>query len=274
MREIIPFVKWAGGKRQILSEIRNRLPKFYTDYYEPFVGGGAVLFALQPKRAIINDINRALITTYFQIKNNPQKVIEKLDEMDSQYCTKEQYYRLRNKYNSKLKLEEYDVEMASLFIFLNKRCFNGLYRVNSGGMFNVPFNGKEIGKSYSKENILEASEFLRGVSIINGDFESATIGAKKGDFVFFDSPYMPLKSDTFEAYTKEGFTRDDHVRLAKLFKKLDKRGCFVMLTNHNTQLMRELYEEYYIDEVSVKRLINRDATARVGEEVIVRNYFN
>lgn len=274
MREITPFIKWAGGKRQLLDEIKNRLPKTFANYYEPFVGGGAVLFSLRPQHAVINDINKALITTYFQIKNNPQKVIEKLDEMDSQYCTKEQYYRLRDKYNSKLKLEEYDVEMASLFIFLNKRCFNGLYRVNSGGMFNVPFNGKEIGKSYSKENILEASEFLRGVSIINGDFESATIGAKKGDFVFFDSPYMPLKSDTFEAYTKEGFTRDDHVRLAKLFKKLDKRGCFVMLTNHNTQLMRELYKDYYIDEISVKRLINRDAMGRMGKEVIVRNYLN
>ncbi len=274
MREITPFIKWAGGKRQLLDEIKNRLPKTFAKYYEPFVGGGAVLFALQPQHAIINDINKALITTYFQIKNNPQKVIERLNEMDSQHCTKEQYYRLRDRYNIKLKRAEYDVEMASLFIFLNKRCFNGLYRVNSGGMFNVPFNGKEIGKSYSKENILEASEFLRGVSIINGDFGSATIGAKKGDFVFFDSPYMPLKSDTFEAYTKEGFTRDDHVRLAKLFKKLDKRGCFVMLTNHNTQLMRELYKDYYIDEISVKRLINRDAMGRMGEEVIVRNYLN
>ncbi len=159
--------------------------------------------------------------------------------------------------------------MLALFIYLNKRCFNGLYRVNSKGLFNVSFNNKENIRSFDKDNILKASEWLQNKVITNMDFETAVKTASKGDFVFFDSPYAPLNNSTFTSYAKDGFTLDDHKRLSKVFKELDKRGCYLMLTNHNTELIRDLYKDFYITVLKVKRLINSNASKRVGEEVII-----
>ena len=272
---VAPFVKWAGGKRQLIPQIRERMPEKYNDYYEPFVGGGAVIFALLPANALINDINKALINTYRTICNESDAFLKEVNRLDNDIWEdgKKYYYSIREHYNDKLMRSEYDVELAALYVFINKHCFNGLYRVNGKGLFNVPYNNSRR-VSIDEEAIMAASKYLKGVTIIDGDFEQACKNAKKGDFVFIDSPYAPLNPTSFESYTKEGFDIESHKRLAKLYDELTARGCYCMLTNHNTELINELYgnKDYKIDVVSVKRMINSDASNRVGEEVIICNY--
>ena len=272
---VAPFVKWAGGKRQLITQIRERMPEKYNDYYEPFIGGGAVIFDLLPANALINDINKALINTYRTICNEPDAFLKEVNRLDNDMWEdgKKYYYSIREHYNDKLMRSEYDVELAALFVFINKHCFNGLYRVNGKGLFNVPYNNSRR-VSVDEDVIIATSEYLRGVTIIDGDFEQACKNAKKGDFVFIDSPYAPLNPTSFESYTKEGFDIESHKRLAKLYNELTARGCYCMLTNHNTELINELYgnKDYKIDVVSVKRMINSDASNRVGEEVIICNY--
>lgn len=275
-----PFIKWAGGKRQLLEHIHNRMPKKYNNYIEPFVGGGAVLFDLQPKTAYINDINRALVNTYKQIKHSPEEVMDITHQYDLRIQDdsldkdgqKEVYYAIREEYNEKLINAEYDAQSAALLLFLNKHCFNGLYRVNAKkGTFNVPFSNTTR-DSFKRDNILDISEYLQNVHIKHGDFESLCDQAQEGDFVFLDSPYAPIKDDSFVSYTKEGFAKEDHERLADQFKAMSDRGCYCMLTNHNTPFINELYKDYNIQVVQVKRLINRNADDRTGEEVIITNY--
>lgn len=272
---IAPFVKWAGGKRQLIPQIRERMPAQFNNYYEPFVGGGAVIFELLPENAVINDINRALINAYQMICDHPKEFLQEVNRLDAEMWEdgKEYYYSLREHYNDKLMRDEFDVELAALFVFINKHCFNGLYRVNGKGLFNVPYNNSRR-SSVDEQSIVEISEYLRNVTIISGDFEAACEGASAGDFVFIDSPYAPLNPTSFESYTKEGFDIESHRRLANLFDELTARGCYCMLTNHNTELIIELYgnKGYTIDVVSVKRMINSDASNRVGEEVIICNY--
>ena len=272
---VAPFVKWAGGKRQLIPQIRERMPEKYNDYYEPFVGGGAVIFDLLPANALINDINKALINTNRTICNEPDAFLKEVNRLDNDMWEdgKKYYYSIREHYNDKLMRSEYDVELAALFVFINKHCLNGLYRVNGKGLFNVPYNNSRR-VSVDEDVIIATSEYLRGVTIIDGDFEQACKNAKKGDFVFIDSPYAPLNPTSFESYTKEGFDIESHKRLAKLYDELTARGCYCMLTNHNTELINELYgnKDYKIDVVSVKRMINSDASNRVGEEVIICNY--
>ena len=272
---IAPFVKWAGGKRQLIPQIRERMPEKYNDYYEPFVGGGAVIFDLLPANALINDINKALINTYRTICNEPDTFLKEVNRLDNDMWEdgKKYYYTIREHYNDKLMRSEYDEELAALFVFINKHCFNGLYRVNGKGLFNVPYNNSRR-VSVDEDVTMATSEYLKGVTIIDGDFEQACKNAKKGDFVFIDSPYAPLNPTSFESYTKEGYDIESHKRLAKLYDELTARGCYCMLTNHNTELINELYgnKDYKIDVVSVKRMINSDASNRVGEEVIICNY--
>lgn len=272
---VAPFVKWAGGKRQLLPQIKERMPKKYNKYYEPFVGGGAVTFGLLPSNARINDINRALINAYKQICSAPEAFLETINKLDTDMWEdgKEYYYSLREHYNDKLMKAEYDVELAALFVFINKHCFNGLYRVNSKGLFNVPYNNSRRA-SVDEKVIMDISKYLQSVTILEGDFENACADASEGDFLFMDSPYAPLNPTSFESYTKEGFDIESHKRLAKLYDKLTDKGCYCMLTNHNTELINELYgnKGYKIDVVSVKRMINSNASNRVGEEVIICNY--
>ena len=271
----LPFIKWAGGKRQLLAQIKARIPCSYNQYYEPFVGGGAVLFGLIPATAVINDVNKALINAYRKIAEVPIEFLEQISQLDSQMWEdgKAYYYSLRERYNEKLEKGEYDVELAALFVFINKHCFNGLYRVNTKGLFNVPYNNSR-GNSCDKDVIMAVSNYMKNVVILEGDFEPACEQAKPGDFIFFDSPYAPLNPSSFESYTKEGFDIESHKRLATLFDRMTKKGCFCMLTNHNTEFINELYSEkgYRMDVVSVKRMINSDASKRVGEEVIICNY--
>jgi len=269
-----PLVKWAGGKSQLLKYIEPMMPRKFGTYYEPFIGGGAVLFSIEAAQAIINDSNKELINMYTQIKNNPGLVVDSLSELDKNHensaDAKEYYYDIRDKFNKNLNTNT--PEQASRFIYINKHCFNGLYRVNSKGLFNVPFNTKLKGNSFNKENIYEISEYLKNIEILNMDFEDALPNIKKGDFVFFDSPYVPLNPTSFTDYTKEGFDYEDHVRLANLYKKLSKQGVYCMLTNHNTELVNELYKDFNIRVVQVARNINSKASARKGEEVIITNY--
>lgn len=273
--KVAPFVKWAGGKRQLLPQIKERMPEKYNKYYEPFVGGGAVTFELLPENALINDINKALINAYRQICNAPDIFLKEVNKLDAAMWEdgKKYYYSLRENYNDKMMKEEYDIELAALFVFINKHCFNGLYRVNGKGLFNVPYNNSRRA-SVEEKAIIEISEYLQSVTIMEGDFEVACAGAKKGDFIFIDSPYAPLNPTSFESYTKEGFDIESHRRLARFYNELTSRGCYCMLTNHNTALINELYGDkgYKMDVVSVKRMINSDAANRVGEEVIICNY--
>lgn len=272
---VAPFVKWAGGKRQLLPQIKERMPEKYNSYFEPFVGGGAVIFELLPTNALINDINKALINAYRQICNAPEAFLAAVKQLDEAMWEdgKKYYYSLREHYNDKLMKAEYDVELAALFVFINKHCFNGLYRVNGKGLFNVPYNNSRR-TSVDESIIMEVSRYLQGITIMDGDFEEVCEGAGQGDFVFIDSPYAPLNPTSFESYTKEGFDIESHRRLSNLFDKLTNRGCYCMLTNHNTELINELYsgKGYRRDVVSVKRMINSDASKRVGEEIIICNY--
>lgn len=260
---------------KVIPQIRERMPEKYNKYYEPFVGGGAVIFELLPKDAVINDINRALINTYKVIRDMLAEFLAWLNKLDREMWEdgKKYYYMLREHYNDKLMQDEFDAELAALFVFLNKHCFNGLYRVNGKGLFNVPYNNSRR-ESCDMETIMAVSEYLKEVTIMEGDFQNACEDADKGDFVFIDSPYAPLNPTSFEAYTKEGFDVESHRRLAALFDELTARGCYCMLTNHNTDLINELYgnKGYRMDIVSVKRMINSDAANRVGEEVIICNY--
>ena len=224
---------------------------------------------------MINDINASLIHTYKTIASEPQQFIVQVKELDSRIAEggKEYYYLIRDLYNSKLMREEFDLELAAIFVFLNKHCFNGLYRVNAKGFFNVPYNnGKKA--SIDEGVILEVSKYLKNITICLGDFEEACKNAKEGDFIFLDSPYAPLNPSSFESYTKEGFDMESHVRLSKLFDKLTQKGCYCMLTNHNTEFINDLYgnKGYKMDAVSVKRMINSDASKRTGEEIIICNY--
>ena len=270
-----PFVKWVGGKRQLIEELIKRMPKDYDNYYEPFVGGGALFFEVQPDKARINDFNICLINVYNQIRDNVDDLIKKLDKLANKYnklATKEEkadmFYSIREKYNNGIKRKKLDTIQASYFIFLNKACFNGLYRVNANGLFNVPSGQKSKLNLYEEDNLRNISELLNKTIILSGDFEEACKDAKRGDFVFFDSPYY----DTFDTYQKGGFELEDHIRLANLYKELTDKGVYCMLTNSNTDFIKDLYKEYKIEVVNVKRLINRDATNRKGEEVIITNY--
>jgi len=272
---IAPFVKWAGGKRQLLGRISERMPQEFNNYYEPFIGGGAVLFELQPDNAVINDINPSLINAYRIIANYPEEFIMKVQKLDAKIGDdgKEYYYSLREHYNDKLMKEEFDIELAALFVFINKHCFNGLYRVNGKGLFNVPYNNSRR-ESIDIDSIMDDSQYLKNVTVLQGDFEEACQNAGRGDFVFFDSPYAPLNPTSFESYTKEGFDVESHERLARLFDELTNRGCYCMLTNHNTDFINQLYGDkgYRMDVVDVKRMINSDASNRKGQEVIICNY--
>lgn len=273
--KISPFVKWAGGKKQLLGRLEARLPPAYNRYYEPFIGGGALLLDVQPANAVINDVNEQLLNVYRQLKADAGAVIAALQALDAIPCDKEHYMRMRGEYNKRIAGNILDAECAALTIWINKHCFNGLYRVNSNGLFNVPYNNKAGGVSMNEDNLRQIGLYLReqNIEIRAGDFEAACADAAPGDFVYFDSPYIPASETAdFTDYTKDGFGYEDHCRLAALYRRLDAMGIKVMLSNHNVDLVYELYDGFKIEGVDVKRAINRDASKRVGKEVIITNY--
>lgn len=271
-----PFLKWVGGKRQLLNDIGNLKPESYNTYYEPFIGGGAVLFALRPNKVVINDLNKELFNVYSVIKDNGKlkKLINELDKHELNH-NEEYYYKVRaldrgEEFNSLL-----DYQVAARTIYLNKAGFNGLYRVNSKGQFNVPSGKKEKVNTYDLDNLKSINEYFNEVDIqiLNKDFKNAVSGAVSGDFVYFDPPYDKVKDDTFTSYHKNDFDREDQIRLFNLYKELSDKGVYVMLSNHNTDFIRELYKDYNINIVMAKRMINSDASKRGKvEEVIITNY--
>lgn len=268
-----PFLKWAGGKRQLLPEIRKYIPKKYYTYYEPFVGAGAVLFDLQPNKVVINDINSELINTYKVIQNNIDDLIVELRKHKND---PDHFYKIRDLDRSEDFEKLTSVEKSARLIYLNKTCFNGLFRVNSQGQFNVPF-GKYKNPQIVNEAVLRAvHNYLNtaNVTILNEDFEKALSKAKKGDFIYIDPPYDPLSNtSSFTGYNLDGFNRDDQERLRDVFEELDKRGCKVLLSNSATDFIKDLYKDYHIEIVSASRNINSIASKRGKiDEVLVMNY--
>lgn len=270
---IQPFLKWAGGKRQLLEEIDKYIPSKISTYYEPFVGAGAVLFDLQPKKAIINDANEDLVNVYKVIKDNVDLLIEDLKKHKNE---KEYYYEVRKLDRTDVYEKMSDIEKASRILFLNKTCFNGLFRVNSSGEFNVPF-GRYKNPNIVNEEVLRAvSHYLNNnnVKIIHGDFEDAVKGMRKQAFVYFDPPYHPLSdSSSFTGYTLDGFDKNDQIRLKELCDDLNERGCRFLLSNSSASFILELYKDYNIELVGASRSINSKGNKR-GEvkEVLVSNF--
>ncbi len=269
---IKPCVKWVGGKKKVIDKYLDRyLPKEFNDFYEPFVGGGAMSFHLQNQKTFINDINNELITTYKIIQKKPNELIKLLDEYTSKHSEKF-YYKLRSE------LPKTDLEIAARFIYLNKTCFNGIYRVNSSGIFNVPYNGvtKDKLRLYDYENIMNMSNFFqKSVSFKNEDYLSFLEHPTKGDFVFIDSPYDYEEGvKGFDSYNKNSFGQKNQILLAEMIKKLDKKGVKFMATNHSTKLIKELYKSFNLIEITTDRFINSDASNRKNGavEVIITNY--
>ena len=272
-----PFIKWAGGKQQLLPIIKNKLPKSYNRYIEPFLGSGALLLYLEPIVAIVNDTNEALINLYTQVRDNPNELIDAVSMLDKalkeSYNPKEYYLIIRDEFNRQLSTFQNDLNSAAHFLFINKHCFNGLYRVNNSGMFNVPYNNS-LRDSFNRDNILQVSKYLssNNITIMNKDFWAPCKLAEKGDFVFIDSPYEPIKDNSFDKYNKDDFDAFDHYRVYDIFKYLTEKGVYCMLTNHNVPIIRKRYSKYNIDIIEVHRSINCLGTSRKGEEIIVTNY--
>lgn len=271
-----PFVKWVGGKRQIIEKIKEHAPKEFNTYFEPFVGGGAVLFELVPEKAVINDYNSELINVYNLLASKKLNYLYKQLKIHENNNSEEYYYAIRGMDRDKEifdKLKDY--ERAARTIYLNKACFNGLYRVNSKNQFNVPFNKRKKVNTFEKDNLEAIHEYLtiNNITILNGDFEDSVEKAEKGDFVYFDPPYDNLKDDSFTSYTDKGFGKDEQVRLFNCYKRLDEKGVKVMLSNHNTPFINELYKDYTITVISAKRNINSVGSKRGAvEETIITNY--
>ncbi len=270
---VMPFLKWVGGKRQLMTEIEPLLPSRISTYYEPFVGGGAVFLHTQPKKAVINDYNSELINVYETIRDDVDALIEHLatHENDSDY-----FYQIRalDRQEGFDKLSK--IERASRVIYLNKTCFNGLYRVNSSGEFNTPF-GRYKNPNIINDTVLQAvSNYLKNdnIKFLSGDFEEAIKGARKGSFVYFDPPYDPIsKSSNFTGYVQGGFGNEEQIRLRDACIKLDKKGIKFLLSNSSTAFMKDLYKDFEIIEVGASRHINSVGSKRgVVTEILVRNY--
>jgi DNA adenine methylase len=270
--DIQPFLKWAGGKRQLLHEIKKYMPNTFDCYYEPFLGAGAVLFELQPDKAVINDSNFELINCYNVIKNNLEELI--LDLSTHQH-TQEYYYNIRALDRDINYSEISNIKKASRFIFLNRTCFNGLYRVNSKGYFNVPFGKYQNPNFQNSELLKKVSNFLnKNIKICNDDFYTILKDAKKDDFIYLDPPYDPVnQTSSFTSYQAKPFDRHEQVRLKNTFDELNQRGCKIMLSNSSTEFINELYKEYRMIRVQATRQINSKSSSRGKvEELLILNY--
>lgn len=277
---VMPVLKWVGGKRQLLPEIKKYMPRINknTTYYEPFVGGGAVLFEMQPDKAVINDVNHDLIEVYKVIKDNVEDLIEELKK-DKYSNTSEAFYDIREldrrpkQYNNLT-----GIEKAARILYLNKTCYNGLYRVNSIGEFNSPFGRYKNPNIVNDVGLRAVSKYFNDANItfLNGDFESAVKGIKKGSVIYFDPPYAPIsKTSNFTGYNESGFGEEEQKRLKRLCDRMTEKGIHILLSNSDCEFIRELYsdeEKYEIISVKAKRAINSVGNSR-GEvsEVLIRN---
>lgn len=270
-QETYPIVKWVGGKRQLMFELLKNMPQNYNRYFEPFIGGGALFFELQPDNAYISDMNDELINMYQVVRDNVDELITDLQKHD---ISKEYFMEIRNIDRTNDYRNWSDVQKASRFIYLNRTCFNGMYRVNSKGEFNVPFGHYKNPRIVDENNLINCSNLLQRTEIRHADFSEILTKVQKDDFVYFDPPYVPLsETSSFTSYTKDGFDIDMQFKLRDVCDELDSMGVKFMLSNSDTKLVNELYENYKIKKVFASRQINANADGR-GKitEVLVRNY--
>lgn len=275
-----PFVKWVGGKRQLLQQFRdmNLYPPFdfnpkTATYFEPFVGGGAMFFDLLPKRSVLSDMNKELVIAYNVIKNDVDALLKKLKEHQNKN-SKNYYLKIRAQEIKKLS----NVEISARFIYLNRTGFNGLYRVNRSGGFNVPYGENKNPLICDEENLKKTHDAMKYTKILHQDYKKVLKSARKGDFIYFDPPYYPMnETSSFTNYTKEGFLEKEQTELRDTFLELHKRGCYVMLSNSDTKFINELHsgldKKIKIHKVLAGRSINSKGSGRGKiKEVVVINY--
>ncbi len=266
-KDLRPILKWVGGKRQILDKIIPLIPPYFNSYFEPFAGGLALCLALKPHKAYINDLNADLITFYSSVKNYPEKLILLIKRLKND---KETFYKIRSLDRNPYYQYIDDVFKSARFYYLNKTAYNGLYRVNSKGEFNAPF-GNYKNFNIDEENLLNISSYFKKnkIKFSSLDFGKVLSKAKENDFVYLDPPYY----DTYTQYTKGQFGKDEQIRLKKWCDKLNQKGVKFLLSNSDTDFIKELYKDYQIEIVKVKRYINCDGKNRSNfTEVLVRNY--
>lgn len=269
---IKPFLRWAGGKTHSIPFLIAHLPPNFNNlnrYFEPFLGGGSLFFNLRPQKAILSDINEDLIECYKAVQRNPALISKYLKQHLKNTC-EEYYYTMRDKYNS----SKHSVYRAALFIYLNKSCFNGIWRVNKKGEFNVPYGRQEHPALPSREELIETSTALASAELKKSNYKDILTEVKKGDFVYLDPPYPPLNSTSnFTNYTKEGFSIEDHKELSLLAKELDNKECYILISNSHTEYIRSLYEDdFNIFDVEVTRLIRADGHRYKVKEIAITNY--
>lgn len=269
-----PIIKYPGGKRQLIDELKKRMPKKYNRYFEPFIGGGALFFELKPENAFINDYNNELTNLYTVVRDNPSELIDAMGKHNNEV---DYYYAIRAwDRDEELFKKLTNIERAGRFVFLNKTGFNGLYRVNSKGQNNVPFGRYKNPNYYDRENIQACSDLLKNTEISNGDFDIIRKKIKKDDFIYFDPPYVPLTAtSSFTGYTEKGFEKDMQLRLRNLCDYIHEKGAYFMLSNSSADFVYELYDVdgYTVHEVEASRSINSrgDGRGKV-KELIVTNY--
>lgn len=272
-----PFLKWVGGKKQLLNELNKNSPKNFNRYFEPFVGGGAFYFELQPKPAYINDINEVLMSAYKNIKSHLPQVLKHLKELASAYenFTEEDkkfmFYDIRKKFNQ---IDNKEISKTAYLIFLNKTSYNGMYRENSKGEYNIPYGKYKNPLIYDKENLTIVSKTLKDTTISSFPFEIAVDEATKGDFIYFDPPYYPInKTSNFTSYSENGFNEFDQLKLKQVVDEKTAKGVKIMLSNSYTPFIRTLYKDYKQITVYANRSINCKASGRGKiKELIILNY--
>jgi DNA adenine methylase len=265
------MLKWAGGKAQLLSQMDPFFPNNFRQYYEPFFGGGAVFFHLRPKKAVLSDLNPELIGVYQVVREHPEALMDALDRHAPNRFSKEYFYKVRDRLDPTTLSP---VERAARTIFLNRTCFNGLYRVNAKGKFNVPWGSYKNPILYGREKLLAVSRLLKGKQVLLVDYRRALATANFGDFVYLDPPYHPLSpTSNFTSYTKEDFGEKEQRELADTFRELDQKGVLLMLSNSPTPLVRSLYRGYHLKTLKAKRAISSKGTGRgTIDELLVMNY--
>ena len=262
-----PFLKWAGGKTRILKVLRRSVPQSFRRYLEPFIGGGALFFDVGPADAVLSDSNAELISCYEVVRDSPDALVAELSGYD---VSESEFYRVRA-----LRPEDLSaIQSAARFIYLNKTCYNGLYRVNKNGRFNTPFGHYKSVSLVDEANLRRASTLLNRAALVCQDYQSVLPSAEKGDFIYFDPPCMPVsRYSDFKRYTKEFFYESDHERLAQMFRSLAERGCFVLLSNSYHEKIAALYADFYQTTVQVPRFVNCKGEGRGNvSELLISNY--
>ena len=278
-RDATPFVKWAGGKSQLLEQFESLFPTHFSRYVEPFVGGGAVFFHLLNHRfiingAILNDLNQELMSCYKVIRDQVEDLIEELYRHEPHKTEESYFYEIREWDRKPDFNARGPIEQAARTIFLNRTCYNGLYRVNSKGQFNVPFGKYKNPRVCDEENLRAVSQALQGIELYSEDFVECVKRAERGDFVYLDPPYHPLnETSSFTSYTRDNFGDADQERLVETFRQLDKKGCRVMLSNSYTPFIRKLYDGYRQEVVTARRAISCKGNGRGAiNEIAILNY--